>query len=93
MELAGLKPNTQRRLEQLSSAWEQAKRGIASEQPLATKPESGVVSNPRRRSRTPLTSNEVDAIRIAKANGESVLSIAKRFGVHRVTVWEKTKAM
>ena len=91
MDAGGPKPNTQRRLEQLSSAWEQAKRGNTSEQPPAPEPEPGVVSNPTRRSRTPLTEREVDTIRAARASGESVLSIAKRFNVHRATVWDRTK--
>lgn len=91
VDLAGPKPNTQRRLERLSSAWDQAKRGIASEQPPVSEPEPGVVSNPTRRSRTPLTEREVDAIRTARANGESVVSIAKRFDIHRMTVWTHTK--
>ncbi|WP_341728982.1 hypothetical protein [Brooklawnia sp.] len=38
------------------------------------------------------TQKEVEAIRTARAGGESVLSIAKRFGVHRATVWGYTKA-
>lgn len=92
MELGGFKPNTQRRLERLSSAWQQAKRGIASEQPPVPESEPRVVSNPTRRSRTPLTESEVDAIRTARANGESVVSIANRFDVHRVTVWERTRS-
>ena len=90
-DAGGLSPNTWERLERLSAAWEQAKPGIVSARPLVTEPEPGAVSNPTRRSRTPLTPEEVDAIRTARTNGESVLSIAKRFGVHRVTVWEQTK--
>lgn len=50
-----------------------------------------VVANPRRRARTPLTESQVDAIRTARANGESVVSISRRFGVHRMTVWTHTK--
>lgn len=42
--------------------------------------------------RTPLTEKEVEAIRTARAGGESVLSVAKRFGIHRATVWEHTKS-
>ncbi len=34
----------------------------------------------------------MDVIRTAKTNGESVDSIAKRFGVHGMTVWTHTKA-
>lgn len=91
VDAGGLSPNTWKRLDKLSLAWEQVKQGIASARPLVTEPESGVVSNPMRRSRTPLTESEVDAIRTAKATGESTMSIAKRFGIHRVTVWEHTK--
>lgn len=50
-----------------------------------------VVENPSRRSRTALTEKEVEAIRTARTDGESVLSIAKRFGIHRATVWEHTR--
>ena len=87
----GLSPNTWKRLERLSSAWEREKRDGASEEPPAAEPDPGVVANPTRRSRTPLTEGEADAIRTAKATGESTMSIAKRFGIHRVTVWEHTK--
>ena len=87
----GLSPNTWKRLERLSSAWEREKRDGASEEPPAAEPDPGVVANPTRRSRTPLTEREADAIRTAKATGESTMSIAKRFGIHRVTVWEHTK--
>lgn len=89
--LVGLKPNTPRGLERLSSAWEQTRRGLASEQPPASEREPGVVSNPTRRSRTPLTERAVDAIRTAKANGENVASITKRFTVHRVALCERMK--
>ena len=91
VDACGLSPNTWKRLERLSSAWEQARLGIARERPQGAEPESGVVTNPTRRSRTPLAPNEVDAIRTARANGESVLSICRRFDVHRVTVWERAR--
>jgi predicted DNA binding protein len=51
-----------------------------------------VIENPSRRTRTTLTEKEVEAIRTAREGGESVVSIAKRFGIHRATVWEHTKA-
>lgn len=91
VDAGGLSPNTWKRLERLSSAWEQAKRGVGREGPRTAEPESGVVLNPARRSRTQLTETEVDAIRTARANGESVTSICSRLGIHRVTVWEKTR--
>lgn len=47
-------------------------------------------AEPRRRARTPLTDEEVDAIRTARANGVSVTALAKQLGVHRGTIWAKT---
>ena len=78
-------------MERLSAAWEQAQRGGGREEPRSVEPESGVVLNPTRRSRTPLTAEEVDAIRTARTNGESVISICRRFDVHRMTVWNHTR--
>ena len=56
----GLSPNIWKRLERLSSAWDQAKRGIVREVLALPEPDSGVVTNPARRARTPLTEAEVD---------------------------------
>ena len=91
MDAGGLSPNTWERLERLSSTWEEARRVGTNEEPPVAEPGPGVLATPTRRSRTPLTEREVDAIRTAKATGESTMSIAKRFGIHRVTVWEHTK--
>lgn len=90
MDAGGLKPNTWQRFERLGTAWKQAKLGIDDEPQSAAADEPGVVANPRRRARTPLTDRQVDAIRTARANGESVVSISRRFGVHRMTVWTHT---
>lgn len=87
----GLKPNTWQRFERLSSAWNQAKLGMGLESDGAADDEPGVVANPRRRARTPLTESQVDAIRTARTNGESVVSICQRFDVHRMTVWTHTR--
>lgn len=92
MAAGGPNRNSQRRLDCLVSAWEQGDR-VGSGQPrIIEESNRGVVSNPGRRNRTPLTAKEVEAIQTARANGESVLSIAKRFNIHRMTVWEHTKA-
>lgn len=91
VDAGGLTPNTWKRLERLSSAWEQARLGIGRERPQGAEPESGVVTNPTRRARTPLGPEEVDAIRTARQNGDSVISICRRFDVHRMTVWTHTK--
>jgi len=91
VDAGGLKPNTWQRFERLGTAWEQAKLGLGDEPQDAVEGEPEVVANPRRRARTPLTDSQVDAIRTARANGESVVSISRRFGVHRMTVWTHTK--
>lgn len=52
----------------------------------------GAVTTPKRRARILWTAQEVDAIRTPRSGGDSAMSIAKRFGVPRVTVWEKTRA-
>lgn len=91
VDAGGLKPNTWQRFERLGSAWQQAKLGIEDEPYGDAEGEPGVVANPRRRARTPPTDSQVDAIRTARANGESVVSISRRFGVHRMTVWTHTK--
>src|SRR5690625_391639 len=93
VDAGGLKPNTWQRFERLSSAWNQAKLGIDEEPEAAADGETGVVANPRRRARTPLTESQVDAIRTARLNDESVVSICRRFGIHRMTVWTYTKDM
>jgi len=93
VDAGGLKPNTWQRFERLSSAWNQAKLGIDEEPEAAADGEPGVVANPRRRARTPLTESQVDAIRTARLNDESVVSICRRFGIHRMTVWTYTKDM
>lgn len=84
--------NSQRRLDRLVTAWEQGDQGRSEESQVVDEPDPGVVSNPGRRNRTPLTAKEVEAIQTPRANGESVLSIAKRFDIHRMTVWTHTKA-
>lgn len=91
MDEGGLNPNIWQRFERLGSAWEQAKLGLDNESVSAAHDEPGVVASPRRRARTPLTESQVDAIRTARANGESVVSIYRRFNVYRMTVWTHTK--
>lgn len=78
MDAGGLKPNTWQRFERLGTAWEQTKLGLGDEPQGAVEAEPGVVAHPRRRARTPLTDSQVDSIRTARANGESVISICRR---------------
>src|SRR5690606_784805 len=91
VDTGGLKPNTLQQFDRLSSAWNQARRGLADATPAARSDDSAAVREPTRRTRTPLTAKEVDAIRTARANGESVVSICRRFDVHRMTVWTHTR--
>ena len=91
VDAAGLKPNTWQRFERLRSAWNQAKLGVGDTPLVPSECELGVVRTPRRRARTPLPESQVDAIRTARANGESVVSICQRFNVHRMTVWTHTR--
>ena len=90
MDAGRLKPSVWKCIERLSSAWNQAKLVLGDQPDGTTDNEPGVVANPRRRARTPLTENQVDLIRTARANGEDVVSICRRFNVHRMTVWTHT---
>ena len=93
VDAGGLSQNTWKRLERLSAVWEQAKRSRGSKVRPTPKPEVGVVLTPTRRSRTPLTPEEVDALRTARTNGESVTAICRQFGIHRATVRALTKEL
>lgn len=57
----------------------------------ADDPLIGASAEPKKRPRTRLTDEEVDAMRKARAQGVSVTALARRFGVHRGTVWAKTR--
>lgn len=83
--------NLMRRLDRLDYAWIQGSSTLQASPTLTFDDGFDVVENPSRRNRTPLTEKEVEAIRTARERGESVLSIAKRFGIHRATVWEHIK--
>lgn len=81
--------NRRRWVERLVSAWD---HGFAAEPVVAVKaddPLIGLSPEPTRRTRTPLTAKEVDAMRTARDEGVSVTALAKLFGVHRATVWAK----
>ncbi|WP_147243186.1 hypothetical protein [Acidipropionibacterium virtanenii] len=83
--------NKRQVVKRLVTAWNRGVREIHSPVDPVSSTEDEVVTEPRIRSRTPLTDNEVDAMRTARANGMSVSTIARQFGVHRGTVWEKIK--
>ncbi|WP_420909146.1 helix-turn-helix domain-containing protein [Brevibacterium luteolum] len=83
--------NRRPRVERLVSAWNQDIHGDAGPEDGADDPLIGASSEPTKRPRTQLTDEEVDAIRTARAQGLSVNALARQFGVHRGTVWAKTR--
>ena len=83
--------NRRPRVERLVSAWNQGIREDAAPAGEPDDPLIGASAEPSRRPRTRLTDSEVDAIRTAREHGVSVNALARRFGVHRGTVWAKTR--
>lgn len=83
--------NRRPRVERLVSAWNQGIREDAESEDGADDPLIGASAEPKKRPRTRLTDKEVDAMRTARAQGVSVNALARRFGVHRGTVWAKTR--
>jgi|GEM_PF-6346174 len=90
VDRGGFQSHEWKRVERLEAAWELARRGLGSSESATDSGLTGAVTEPKRRSRTPLTAKQIDEIHTARENGESVMSIARRFEVSRITVWEKT---
>lgn len=82
--------NRRQRVERLESAWNQGSDRVAQPAGEPDDPLIEAAAEPRRRARTLLTDEEVDAMRTARANGVSVNELARQFGIHRGTVWAKT---
>ena len=87
----GLNQNTWRKVQKLAAAWEQARANSGARHHQRPEPPLMPVAQPSRRARVPLTPSEVDSIRTLRAAGVSVNQLAKQFGVHRSTVWGKTR--
>ena len=83
--------NRRPRVERLVSAWNQGTRDEADPAGEPDDPLIGASAEPKKRPRTRLTDEEVDAMRTARAQGVSVIVLARQFGVHRGTVWAKTR--
>ncbi|CCH76163.1 hypothetical protein BN12_110019 [Nostocoides japonicum T1-X7] len=83
--------NRRPQVERLVSAWNQGIREDAEPEGKADDPLIGKSAEPRKRPRTRLTDQEVDAMRTALDAGLSVKAVARQFGVHRGTVWAKTR--
>jgi hypothetical protein len=84
--------NRRPRVERLVSAWNQGNRGDVEREDEAEDPLFDVSKEPKRRARTRLTEEEVDAMRTAHAQGVSVNALARQFRVHRSTIWAKTRS-
>ena len=85
--------NRRRRVERLVCAWN---RAVSEADTPAGEPEDPLIeasAEPRRRPRTPLTDEEVDAMRTSRANGISVIALANQHGIHRGTVWANTRGV
>ena len=83
--------NRRPRVERLVSAWDQGIREDAESEDGADDPLIGASAEPSKRPRTRLTDSEVDAMRTARAQGVSVNRAGTSFGVHRGTIWAKTR--
>ncbi len=83
--------NRRPRVERLVSAWNQGNREDADPAGEPDDPLMSASAEPSKRPRTRLTAEEVDAMRTARAQGLRVNAVARQFGVHRGTVWAKTR--
>ena len=83
--------NRRLRVERLVSAWNQGVPDHADDADEVDDERIAASTEPSKRPRTRLTDKEVDAMRTARERGVSVKAIAKQFGVHRGTVWAKTR--
>lgn len=62
--------------------------------PAAGEPDDplvGASAEPKKRPRTRLTEEQVDAMRTAREHGISANALARQFGIHRGTVLAKTR--
>lgn len=84
--------NRRPRVERLAYAWDEGVHGDTEFAGESDDPLIDASSEPKKRPRTRLTDEEVDAMRTARAQGIGVNTLARQFGVHRGTVWAKTRA-
>ena len=83
--------NRRQRVGRLVSAWNQGPGCMDEPDGEPDDPLIDATAEPRRRPRTRLSDEEVDAMRTGRAQGVGVNALARRFGVHRGTVWAKTR--
>lgn len=83
--------NRRPRVERLVSAWNQ---GICDDPDVVGERDDPLIdasAEPKKRPRTRLTDEEVDALRTSRAQGIGVNTLARQYGIHRGTVWAKTR--
>lgn len=83
--------NRRPRVERLVSAWNQGTHEGGDLAGERDDPLIGGSAEPKKRPRTRLTDEEVDAMRTARAQGIGVNTLARQYGIHRGTVWAKTR--
>ena len=83
--------NRRQRVEQLVTAWNQRSGGWGEPDGEPDDALIDAAAEPTRRPRTRLTDEEVDAMRTAREQGVSVTALVRQFGVHRGTVWARTR--
>lgn len=80
-------------VERLVSAWSQESEVVVEPVSEPYDPLIAASAEPRRRTRTPLTDEEMDAMRTARANGVSFTALAKATRHPSGTVWAKTRLL
>jgi hypothetical protein len=80
-----------RRVEKLVSAWGKGVSAISGYDLAPVDPVFAASTEPRERARTPLSDKEVDEIRTLRGAGVPVKELARRYGVHRNTISQKTR--
>ena len=82
--------NRRRAVEKLVASWDDGIHGFVDDSGEPDDPLICASTEPRERTRTPLTHSEVNAIRTARDAGASVTVLTRRYGVTRQTIWAKT---
>lgn len=80
-------------IRKLLLAWNSGKVTMNPNGGDARNPQNRSVGGSRRRNSTPLADTQVDTMRTLRNQGMGITSLAERFGVHRSTIWEKTRQL
>jgi transcriptional regulator with PAS, ATPase and Fis domain len=89
VRLVGGWSNPRQAVKRLVVAWEQGQLVAGDDADECADPSFEVAVEPVRREGTRLTGSQVDQIRTLYAQGVTKPELARRFGVHRTTIWHK----